>query len=93
VVKVNVRGKSHASRPWARRLRVDMQAYKLGAHQVEGKTLSWTIKVDGHWDASFRQHAGDKDLWAKSFRKHTGTHTVQVIKNGVRQHTYTVRTR
>jgi hypothetical protein len=93
VTKVDVGGKYQASRPKPRRLRLDLRASKLGANQVAGKMLVWTIEVDGHWDATIRQHAGETDVWAQSFRKHTGTHTVQIAKNGVSQTTYKVRTR
>ncbi len=92
VKKVDVTGTYRASRPQPRRLRIDLQASRLGSNQVEGKILVWTAKVDGHWDATIRQHAGEKDVWAQSFRKHTGTHTVQIFKNGVSQHTYKVST-
>jgi hypothetical protein len=93
VTKVDVTGTHQASRPKSRRLRIDVRASKLGAQQVEGRRLVWTIKVDGHWNATIRQHAGDADVWAHSFRKHTGTHTVQILKGGVSQHTYKVSTR
>ena len=55
--------------------------------------LRWTIKVDGHRAAAIRQHAGDSDVWAQTFRAGTGTHTVQILKNGVSQRTFKVRTR
>ena len=93
VTKVDVTGKYQASRPNLRRMRVDLQAFKLGANQAEGKLLRWAIKVDGHRDAAIRQHAGDTDIWAQSFRKGTGTHTVEIVKNGVSQRAYKVRTR
>jgi hypothetical protein len=93
VTKVDVNGKYQASRPQPRRLRIDLRASKLGANQVEGKMLVWTIKVDGRLSATIRQHAGDTDVWAQSFRNHSGTHNVQIVKNGVSQHTYRVNTR
>ena len=93
VTKVDVTGKYQASRPSPRRMRVDMQAFKLGANQAEGSLLRWRIKVDGGRSALIRQHAGDSDVWAQSFRKGTGTHTVEILKNGVSQHTYKVGTR
>ena len=86
-------GKYKASRPHPRRLRVDLSAFQLGANQAEGRMLRWTIKVDGHRAAAIRQHAGDTDVWAQTFRKDTGTHTVEILKNGVSQRTYKVRTR
>ncbi len=91
--KVDVTGKYHASRHHARRLRIDLSAFQLGANQVEGSMLTWTIQVDGHRAATIRQHAGDTDFWAQTFRKGTGTHTVKILKNGVSEHTYKVRTR
>ena len=91
VTKVDVTGKYQASRPSPRRLRVNLSAFELGANQAEGSMLRWTIKVDGHRAASIRQHAGDTDIWAQTFRKGTGTHTVEIIKNGVSQRTYKVR--
>ena len=63
------------------------------ANQAEGSLLRWTIKVDGHRAAAISQHAGDTDLWEQTFRAGTGTHTVEILKNGVSQHTYKVRTR
>ena len=76
-----------------RRLRVALSAFALGANQAEGSMLRWTIKVDGHRAAAIRQHAGDTDVWAQTFRAGTGTHTVQILKNGVSQRTFKVRTR
>jgi hypothetical protein len=93
VAKVDVSGNYKATRPHARRLRVDLSAFTLGANQAEGSMLRWTIKVDGHRAASIRQHAGDSDVWAQTFRVGTGTHTVQILKNGVSQRTFKVRTR
>ena len=93
VVKVDVAGKYHASRPQADRLRIVLSAFALGANQAEGSMLRWTIKVDGHRAAAIRQHAGDSDVWAQTFRAGTGTHTVQILKNGVSQRTFKVRTR
>ena len=86
-------GKYKATRPHARRLRVELSAFALGANQAEGSMLRWTIKVDGHRAAAIRQHAGDTDVWAQTFREGTGTHTVQILKNGVSQQTFKVRTR
>ena len=37
VTKVDVTGKYKATRPHARRLRVDLSAFELGANQAEGK--------------------------------------------------------
>jgi len=91
VTKVD--GTYAVSRPHVRRLRVDLDAYELGANQVEGKALRWTIKVDGHRAATTRQHAGDTDVWSHHFAKGTGTHTVEVLKNGVSQQVYKVATR
>lgn len=91
--RVDVTGKYAASRPQVRRLRLDLRAFKLGANEVEGKLLRWTVGVDGHRVATITQHAGDADVWAQQFRKGTGTHTVKIAKNGVSQHTYRVRTR
>ena len=93
VTKVDVSGQYKASRPHARQLRVDFRAFKLGANQTEGKQLRWRIKVDGHPAATTRQHAGDTDVWTQHFAKSTRTHTVEIIKNGVSQHTYKVHTR
>ena len=50
------------------------------------------VKVDGHRALSIRQHAGDSDVWGQTFRKGTGTHTVEIVKNGVSQRTYKVHT-
>jgi hypothetical protein len=93
VTKVDVSGTYQATRPHARRMRVHLSAFALGANQEEGTVLRWTIKVDGHRAAAIRQHAGDADVWAQTFRADTGTHTVQILKNGVSQRTYKVRTR
>ncbi len=93
VTKVDVAGQYKASRPHARQLRVDFRAFKLGANQTEGKQLRWTIKVDGHPAATIRQHAGDTDVWTQHFAKGTRIHTVDIIKNGVSQHTYKIHTR
>ena len=90
VTKVDVTGNYQASRPHARRLRLDLSASALGANQAEGNMLRWTIKVDGHRAAAIRQHAGETDIWAQTFRKGSGTHTVQILKNGVSQRTYKV---
>ena len=88
----NVDGTYDVTRPQVRRLRVDLDAYELETNQVEGKVLRWTIKVDGHRAATTRQHAGESDVWAHLFRKGTGAHTVEILKNGVSQHTYKVAT-
>jgi hypothetical protein len=93
VTKVDVTGKYKATRPHVRRLRVNLSAFALGANQAEGSMLRWTIKVDGHRAASIRQHAGDADVWAQTFRQDTGTHTVQILKNGEIQRTFKIRTR
>ena len=93
VTKVDVTGTYRASRPHPRRLRLDLQAFQLGANQAEGSMLTWAIKVDGHRAVTIRQHAGDTDGWAQTFRAGTGTHTVQIIKNGVSERTYKIRTR
>lgn len=93
VTKVDVKGTYHASRPAARKLRIDLTSFKLGANQVEAKMLVWTIKVDGRHAATIRQHAGDHDVWAQKFAQRTGTHTVEVVKNGVSMVTYKVQTR
>ena len=93
VTTVDVTGKYQVTRPQPRRLRIDLQAFELGANEIEGKILRWRIKVDGHRAAAIRQHAGDSDIWAQQFRKGTGTHTVTVFKNGVSQRTYKVSTR
>ena len=92
-MKVDVTGNYKATRPHPRRVRVDLSAFALGANQAEGSMLRWTIKVDGHRAAAIRQHAGDSDVWAQTFRAGTGTHTVQILKNGVSQRTFKVRTR
>lgn len=88
-----VDGTYQASRPHARRLRVVLQASELGANAVEGKMLRWSIKVDGYRAVGIRQHAGDTNTWAQTFRKDTGTHSVEILKNGVSQHIYKVHTR
>ena len=93
VTKVDVTGSYKATRPNPRRVRVDLSAFALGANQAEGTMLRWTIKVDGHRAAAILQHAGDSDVWAQTFRAGTGTHTVQILKNGVSQRTFKVRTR
>jgi hypothetical protein len=90
---VDVTGRHEASRPNARRLRIDMQAFKLGPNRVEGKMLRWTIRVDGRRAAAIGQHAGETDVWAQQFRKGSGTHTVEIIKNGGDRRTYKVNTR
>jgi hypothetical protein len=89
---VDVTGAYQATRPATHRLRVKLQAFELGVDQVEGKQLHWVVKVDGHRSAAIRQHAGEKDVWAQRFRKGTGTHTVEIVKNGVSQRTFKVRT-
>ena len=89
---VDVTGAYQATRPATHRLRVKLQAFELGVDQVEGKQLHWVIKVDGHRSAAIRQHAGENDVWAQRFRKGTGTHTVEIVKNGVSQRTFKVRT-
>jgi hypothetical protein len=93
VTKVDVTGTYKAKRPHHRRVYVGFKAVKLGTHQAEGKMLRWTIKVDGHRVTSISQHAGDRDSWAQTFGKGTGTHTVEILKNGVSQHIYKVHTR
>lgn len=89
----DVTGQYQASRPRPRRLRLDLQAFDLAADQAEGKLLRWTVKVDGRRSAVIRQHAGDKDISVQQFRRGSGKHTVEIIKNGVSQRTYKVRTR
>src|SRR5262249_33763407 len=91
-VVTKVDGTYEVTRPHARRLRIDLHAFALEANQVEGKVLRWTIRVDARPDAPPRQHAGQSDVWAHLFRKGTGTHTVEVLKNGVSQHIYKVAT-
>jgi hypothetical protein len=90
VTKVDVTGNYKATRPHPRRLRLDLSASALGANQAEGNMLRWTIKVDGHRASAIGQHAGETDIWAQTFRKGSGTHTVQILKNGVSQRTYKV---
>jgi hypothetical protein len=90
---VDVTGTYHASRPAPRHLRVKLQAFALGANQAEGKMLRWRIKVDGHRAAAIRQHAGETDVWAQRFHQGTGTHTVEILENGVSQRTFQVHTR
>jgi hypothetical protein len=90
---VDVDGTHKATRPLPRRLRIDLTASKVGAHEVEGKVLRWRIVVDGRRAAAIRQHAGEKDVWAQTFRAGTGKHTVEVVKNGVSQGTYKIFTR
>jgi hypothetical protein len=92
VTKVNVTGDFKATRKHDRRLRVDFQAFPLAANQAEGNLLRWMVKVDGKRVMTVGQHAGDTDTWAQRFRKGTGTHTVEIFKNGVSQHIYKVRT-
>jgi hypothetical protein len=92
VVKADVDGTYTATRPFPRKLRIDLHATKLGPDQVEGKVLRWRINVDGQRVAVIRQHAGDVDVWAQQFRKGTGTHTVEILKNGVSQRTYKIHT-
>lgn len=90
---VDVTGTYVASRPAPRHLRVKLQAFALNAHQTEGTMLRWRIKVDGHRAAAIRQHAGETDVWAQRFRQGTGTHTVEILENGVSQRTFQVHTR
>ena len=92
VTTVDVDGTHEATRPFARRLRIDLHANALGANEVEGAMLRWKIKVDGKRVAAISQHAGEHELWVQRFQKGTGTHTVKVLKNGVSQGTYKVST-
>ena len=92
VTTVDVSGSYQATRPHPRRLRVTLQASALDVNQVEGKTLRWRFKVDGRAAGAIRQHAGETDLWTRHFDKGTGTHTVEIVKNGVSQHTYKIHT-
>jgi hypothetical protein len=90
---VDVTGKAKATRPKARALRITMTANELGPHQIEAKPLRWRITVDGRLATTIRQHAGDSDVWAQRFGKNTGSHTVQVFKNGELRRTLQVATR
>lgn len=93
VTKVDVDGTHSVTRPGVRKIRVHLRSAELGADQVEGKMLRWTIKVDGRRAAAIRQHAGETDVWIQKFQKGTGTHRVEVLKNGVSAGTYKVHTR
>ena len=92
VTKVEVTGKSKATRPSVRSLKIVMKANELRANQAEGKALRWRITVDGRLAAVARQHAGDSDLWKQHFGKGTGTHTVALYKNGELRRTLRVAT-
>jgi hypothetical protein len=92
VTTVDVDGECNVTRPGTRRLRIDLQASELGANQAEGAILRWTIKVDGKRVATIRQHAGDTDVSVQRFQAGTGTHSVEILKNGVIEGTYKVRT-
>jgi hypothetical protein len=93
VQRADVNGSYHATRPHPRKLRLNFHAAKIGADQVEGKLLHWRIIVDGQRAAVIRQHAGDSDVWAQRFPKGSGTHTVEILKNGVSQRIYKIHTR
>lgn len=92
-VVTDVDGTYQASRPHPRRLRINLQAFELGANQVEGNQLKWRFRVDGHGAGAIREHAGETDVWSQRFEKGTGRHTVEVLKNGVSQHVYKVDAR
>jgi hypothetical protein len=72
--------------------KVTLTTDKLPTGITQGKALTWTIKVDGKIVASFDQNAGQVSRFAFSFKKHTGTHKVDVLKNGAKDVTIKVKT-
>ena len=72
--------------------KVKLTSDALPAGTTQGKTLNWTIKVDGKKVASFDQSAGQVTKLTYAFKKHTGTHKVVVLKNGVKAATVKVPT-
>ena len=65
-----------------RKVKVILVSNKLAANQVEGKLLTWKIKVDGKTGLKATQGAGERDVFKQRFAKHTGKHVVEVFKNG-----------
>jgi hypothetical protein len=76
----------------ARKLKLTLTADKLAAGTTQGKALEWKIVVDGSTAASFSQNAGEVTKLSYRFPKNTGTHKVQVFKNGEKVETFKVKT-
>jgi hypothetical protein len=67
-------------------------SYDAFPNTVQGRALTWKVKVDGKVRKTIVQNREDVDHYAVKFARHTGTHKVQVFKNNHLHRTYRVTT-
>jgi hypothetical protein len=89
----DVTGYSTMSRPSALAVRLNLYSNALKANQTEGKTLTWTVYVDGSHALVVHQHASAHAIFNRAFTQHTNMHTVTLYKNGQLVRTTNVRTK
>ena len=75
-----------------RKAKVVMTSDPQLENTVLGGKLNWKIRVDGDVVFKTAQKFDDKDVWQRKFPKGTGSHLVQVFKDGVLVKQLTVHT-
>jgi hypothetical protein len=88
----DVTGTVKAKTPNSLRIKLNFVSDATPANFSEGKALKYKVKVDGVLASKVTQGASEKDVFARVFPRNSGTHKVQVYKDGALVSTYKVRT-
>ena len=59
---------------------------------MQGKKLTWKVKVDGSVARVIVQDAGQVNRYAVRERAGTGTHKIVVLKNGTKVEVFKIKT-